>query len=142
MKGVAFTLSRDLRRDDAEKLEALFNTNDLSRKGISWLFARSMRILLNDEKNLDRLTWADVRCQDKLPNKGHGSKARKLQECMMVLAYELNRLLGVRHYKLTNYRGNGYQNPQLFYYYEQPFLKDHFRIRHVFELFIEYSSSK
>ena len=102
-------LSRDLRRDDAEKLEALFNTNDLSRKGISWLFARSMRILLSDEKNLDRLTWADVRCQDKLPNKGHGSKARKLQECMMVLAYELNRLLGVRHYKLTNYRGNGYQ---------------------------------
>ena len=102
-------LSRDLQRQDAERLEDLFNSSDLSRRGITWLFARSLRILLKDTDGLDRLTWADVRCQDKLPNKGHGTKARKVQECMMVLAYELNRLLGIRHYKLAPYRGTGYQ---------------------------------
>ena len=102
-------LSRDLQRQDAERLEDLFNSSDLSRRGITWLFARSLRILLKDTDGLDRLTWADVRCQAKLPNKGHGTKARKVQECMMVLAYELNRLLGIRHYKLAPYRGTGYQ---------------------------------
>lgn len=28
------------------------------------------------------------------------------------------------------------KNPSLFYYYEQPFLKEHYRIRYVFELYI------
>ena len=28
------------------------------------------------------------------------------------------------------------KNPSLFYYYEQPFLKEHYRIKHVFDLYI------
>ena len=106
---MAFTLSWDLSSSEAAQLEKLFNSSELTRRGISLIFAKSLRLLLKDI-DPSKMIWEDVKCTNKLPDQKHGTSEHKIQKCMMVLAYEINRLLGIRNYKLQPYRGNGYQD--------------------------------
>ena len=44
------------------------------------------------------LSWSDVTCSRAIPSGNDGTPARKLQDCMSALAFELNRVLNHKGY--------------------------------------------
>ena len=67
----------------------------------------SMFLSPSDFKNLN---WSDVKCPRALPSANPGTLARKLQDCISVIAFELNRVLQYKGYKAANrYSANRYQ---------------------------------
>lgn len=56
------------------------------------------------------LNWSDVKCPRALPTGNPGTPVRKLQECISVLAFELNRVLQHKGYHPAHrYPVNRYQ---------------------------------